>query len=288
MRFKSLEFQIGIRVHKNRYFFKDTSLIKDFCFIKNPRNYWLADPFVINIGDKHYIFAEAARKTNWRGKLVYSEINEENLKKCKWKTCLLEDYHLSFPNVFTDTEGLHVIPESSESKALYRYNLISQQNKKITFGKKEILKNNVQFVDSIFYKEYLITYNIESLPYKLQMFAKDGNHLIDEIVDSRQHLRPAGNIITDITDIFVSQDCEAEYGQGIIFNRIMIKNGRLNIKPLLEVDASLLNKELKQKIFTGIHTYNFDDKYEVIDVKKNTLSLPGFVGKIIRRIKSRK
>lgn len=287
MKIKTLEFQIGIREHNGSFLYNDVGRIALFRFIKNPVLYWLADPFIININGKHFIFAEAAKKLTWKGKLVYSEINEKNPLSLKWKTCLKKDFHLSFPNVFIHSNSLYLMPETNEDNTLSIYKNINNLEPPFKWEKCCTLIKNKKLVDTIIYGEYLVSYDISNSCFKLELYS---NHhtLLDAIEDHDLSLRPAGNIIykNDNKTILLTQNCKNEYGEGIIFNSFEIKDSKMSIEPLFEVNSSFLNAVFSRKIFSGIHTYNFDDKYEVIDVRKEVLSIQGIFRKFLNRVKT--
>ncbi len=284
MKIKTMEFQIGIRPHNGSFLYKDVNLISKFIFIKNPLGYWLADPFVIRVSEKHYLFAEAATKLKWKGKLVYAEINPFRPNKLKWKVCMKEKNHLSFPNVFLIEDTLFMLPETSEGNFLSVYKNIGDLSS-LKWKKEKSYIIGKKLVDSIFIDNYIVTYNISNTDYCLELYSKGAAQLIDSICDSDYKLRPAGRFIeTEDELIFVSQNCLREYGEGLIFNSFSIVDNQMIINKKFEINYVDLNKVFGKKNYVGIHTYNFDDKYEVIDVRKENFSFLGVIRKIINKI----
>lgn len=284
MKLKSMEFQIGIRKHKGNFLYNNPKLIEEFIFIKNPHKYWLADPFIININGKHFLFAEAATKSAWKGEIVFAEIKPDKINSVKWKKCLKKDFHLSFPNVFLISNTLCMMPETNEDNCVSIYECNSFENN-VAWSDKKIVLNDIQSVDSVSFEDYLITYNISDALYKLQFYSLTNRNLLFEIPDKEYKLRPAGNVISSSKClIFPSQDCKSEYGGGLIFNQLLINNDSIEINKLVELDSNFLNAAFNSKRFTGIHTYNSDDEYEVIDIKTNRFSLAGLLKKIISKL----
>ena len=284
MKLKSMEFQIGIRKHKGIFLYNNPGLIKDFLFIKNPHKYWLADPFIININGKHFLFAEAATKSAWKGEIVFAEIKSDKINSVKWKKCLKKDFHLSFPNVFLTGNTLCMMPETNEDNCVSIYECNSFEND-VVWSDKKIVLSHIQSVDSVALEDYLITYNISGELYKLQFYSLTNRKLLFEIPDLDSKLRPAGKvIISNNILIYPSQDCEREYGGGLIFNQLLIDNDSIEINKFVELDSNFLNAAFNSKRFTGIHTYNSDDEYEVIDIKTNRFSLAGLLKKIISKL----
>ena len=286
MSIKSFEFQVAIRRHHNTFLYQDKKHLQDFILIKNPLLYWLADPFVVEINGLHYLFVEAANRITGKGKLIYTILESKSLNRCKWKKCLKEKYHLSFPNLFIDNDYLKMIPETHQNSCISVYE--SSLNKK-TFNNWSIDKtyvSNIECVDTIFLKNYLITYNISNPHYRLELYSLDGKCLFS-CFDTELTLRPAGKILYNNNHtIYVSQNCKHGYGSGIIFNYIDISRRTIYLKPFLQIDYNDLNIVFNNNIYNGIHTYNKDSEYEVVDIKLTKFNAFGFIGKCYNKIKS--
>lgn len=286
MKIKTMEFQLCIRKHNNAFLYENKELISDFVFIKNPKFHWLADPFIINIKNKHYLFVEAATKISWKGKLIYTEINPNNINKCKWKKCLKKDFHLSFPNVFIKDNELYMLPETSGDNSLAVYKCAN--NDFSSWKKEQTLIEGKTLVDTVFFNDYFVSYNISQNSFSLELYSKSSKELLDSIVDEGLTLRPAGKIFyTKHNDyVFVSQDCTFEYGCGLIFNKFSTENNKMIIRKDFEIDYKNLNKAFKRNNIVGIHTYNFDDTYEVIDIRKEHFGFLGLLKKVSDKLKN--
>ena len=287
MNLKSYEFQLAIRMIKNSAFlYRDKNVLLEYHFIKNPIFRWLADPFLFEYNGKHYIFAESASRITGKGKLVYSEININNIKKCKWKKCLNKKYHLSFPNIYKKNGIIIMVPESYQDKCVAKY-VLSNENNFDSWIKTSEIVSNVSYVDTIAFEKYYVSYDISSSMNSLKLLSANGK-ILDFVNDIDLSLRPAGKMfINDKNYIFVSQNCKKIYGEGLFFNFFSVDNNKMKIKQFYSIDFNDLNRILNKKDFVGIHTYNFDSKFEIVDVRIERFDIIGLLGKIFEKAKNR-
>ena len=281
-----MEFQVAIRIHDKHFLFEDRNVLSNFIFVKNPFMHWLADPFVLEYRGEHYLFVESANRITGKGHLLYTKINENITTKYKWKVLMKKKFHLSFPNVFVEDNRLKMIPETYQDGCIAIYECLGKME---NWKKNDVVVGGSAFVDTIQYNDLFITYDISCDLCKLKLFSSDGS-ILDSIDDTSFSLRPAGKLIyNDNQAIFVSQKCQKIYGEGLVFQRInILENGKMKIKRLFEINYSDLNSTFKSNDFVGIHTYNFDECFEVIDVRKTRFNLFGLIGKIIDKLKKRK
>lgn len=287
MNIKSYEFKLAIReIQDNTYLYKDKSLLKEFKFIKNPFTRWLADPFVVEINNRHYIFAESASRITGKGKLIYTEINEKKINKCHWKTCLKEKFHLSFPNVSFENGKIEMIPETYQDNCIANY--VLKDDKQFSWVKNNEIISNVKYVDTIKINEGYISYDISVATFALKFLSEEGK-VIDSIPDENMSLRPAGKMFLDGKKrVLVTQNCKTIYGEGLFFNEFNLEKGsKIKLDPFLAIDYKDLNSIFDVSYYVGIHTYNFDSKYEIIDVRVKKFNFLGLLGKIFDKIKSR-
>ena len=97
---------------------KNPTLSKSI-IIKNPKNSFLADPFVIKYNNKTVIFVEDYSFKNRKGKISAYEINSESYKKLG--TVIEEEFHLSYPFLIEDKEDLFMVPETHQTKDIRIY-----------------------------------------------------------------------------------------------------------------------------------------------------------------------
>ena len=87
--------------------------------IKNPKNSFLADPFVIKYNNKTVIFVEDYSFKNRKGKISAYEINSEGYKKLG--AVIEEEFHLSYPFLIEDKEDLFMVPETHQTNDIRIY-----------------------------------------------------------------------------------------------------------------------------------------------------------------------
>lgn len=281
MNSKSETYCIYYREIIGQNLFEKIECLSDFVKIKNPLFRWCADPFVLNINGKEYIFAEISSFLTRKGKIGYVCLNE---KKKRWRYCFKPKFHVSFPNVFLSDNRVYVMPETFEDGCLALYQL----NDSLKFIKKEVLFNSSFTVDSIIFDKYLITYDSVSEHAVKSICVREfkkPNSILHKVVDYKNVFRPAGNIFKNGDSfVFPTQNCSERYGGGIIFNKLYLDNEQFSFETLHSITKYDVKKYLNIKNCVGCHTYNFDNTYEVIDVIYDRFSILGFFQKVSRKI----
>lgn len=261
---------------------------KTFNIIDNVKTSWAADPFVFEYNGEVYIFAELLNYKRGKGCIGYSKLENGNFTP--WKEVIIEKYHLSFPNIKEENGNIYIYPETNEDNSFYRYKAINFPD---TWEKEKIYINDMQIVDSIFFKydndKYFMTYDIKKEPKKLLLFnVKDDEILLNTkqvLNDNDEEARPAGNILVeDNKYIRVAQNCVDFYGKSLKFFEFKINNNKYKEKLIKEINISdvIINKKMK---FHGIHTYNISNNYEVVDLKFKRFLLYSVIQRIKRKIK---
>lgn len=263
------QWQVAYRLKPEGSIFSDTST--PFIVIPNTRRYTAADPFLFTEKGILYLFVELFDKKEDRGKLGYAIFDGE--KFSDWKMIISEPYHLSYPNIFKYKDDIYIIPESNESDTLYAYRAVNFPDKweKI---KNPILKDR-KLVDTTFldYNEQhlMFTYDIaDNDNKKLYVYSIDesGNvkdYINDFISNDDSSARPGGNFFTYKDDIIrVSQDCTGDYGIGVVFSRIKQCSPECYEEERV-LRISPKDVKINKNFISGLHTYNANEKIEVID-----------------------
>ena len=87
--------------------------------IPNPKNRFLADPFLVKRNGVHYCFVEDYDYATKKGCISVYEITR---KKCKeLGVALTEDFHLSYPFIFQYKDELFMCPETHEKREIRIY-----------------------------------------------------------------------------------------------------------------------------------------------------------------------
>lgn len=273
---------------------KSSNIIKDksskFNVIENASKCWAADPFVVEVEGKIFIFAELYDYTRGRGVIGYYEL--DNLEK-KWRIAINEPYHLSYPHIYQKGNDIYLMPEAIASQSLYCYRAISFPDK---WEKLEPIRKNVRYADTSIFewkdKELALTYRmLENGQYDLVLLDLQ-DQTKDKVIELTDiDLRRPGGKICSKECIRVAQNCREGYGKGLIFYHYNIDQyGNYTEKEIerLSPEQMTLSKNL---YLDGMHTYNVSEHYEVIDIKTRTIGLLQLAlrvkGKIKRTIMKR-
>ena len=87
--------------------------------IENPKNHFLADPFVITKSNKTYCFVEDFDCVLSRGCISLYELNETKATRCG--EIISEPFHMSYPYVFEYQSKFYMVPETCQNKDIRLY-----------------------------------------------------------------------------------------------------------------------------------------------------------------------
>jgi hypothetical protein len=241
--------------------------------------FW-ADPHIIQVNEKYYIFIEEFLNSKNKGHISVMELDELGNWKAPVKV-LEKDYHLSYPFVFKWNDRFYMVPESLGNKSIDLYECIEFPYK---WNFKQHLMNNVSAVDTtlIHYcgKWWLFTAMAENeaaAPYvELFLFYTDDlfsgewkAHLQNPIISDVKSARPAGSLFLKDGRLFrPSQDCSKAYGYGFDLNEIMI----LTETEYREKKISSTRPNWDKSIL-ATHTFANCGNLTVIDVFRQTLKI---------------
>jgi len=248
--------------------------LNTFCYLKYKKGTFIADPFIINKEGISYIFIEEYDYKKAKGHISVTSIDSQGNQSSIQK--IIENpFHMSYPFVF-EVDGTHyIIPETSSDHTIQLYRCIDFPGK---WEFQQNLMDNINAKDStLFYfdkKWWLFTsvndagikelvYNELFLYYSDDVFSgKWQSHPLNPIVTDPKLSRSAGKIFQQDGNIYrPSQDCLGNYGNAINFCKITV----LNEHNYEEVTVSKIKPDWDSKL-KGLHTYNFDDQFAVIDV----------------------
>lgn len=255
-----------------------------FTLVKNSKRYWAADPFLFEHKGQTYIFAELYDYIRCRGVIGYCTIDSKG--KTKWKPVIIENYHLSFPNIFCDDKDIYIMPESNESDSLYLYKAIDFPDK---WEKERVLRENIKVVDTTILindnTPYALTYQIDIEP-QAELRVLDLKHPGKDYNPKLEHQelrRPAGKVLENLK-IRAAQNCAEGYGKGLVFYQYHFVNQEYSEKELKKLYPEEI--ELSEAIYLdGMHTYNFSEHYEVIDIKTRRLNLLNLFMRVFCKLK---
>lgn len=258
----------------------------EFTVVKNGFRFWAADPFVFEYNEEVYIFAELYDYIRCRGVLGYYKLKEKS--ESKWKPIIVENYHMSYPNIFRLGDEVFIMPEANASGELYMYRAVEFPDK---WEKCHVLRAGVEYADTTPFiwngKKKALTYQVTD-PYHPELFILD---LEDSTLDRKLELpnverrRSAGNVFEyQGKRIRPAQDCVEDYGKGIIFYEYGITpDGEYFENEVLELKPEQL--VLSRKLYLdGMHTYNCSEHYEVVDIKTRRFNLLNFIFRFVGKV----
>lgn len=235
---------------------------------------WYADPFLFTYENKTFLFFELYDMKQRKGKIAYCEIIEGEFGEI---TVILDKpYHLSFPYIFEWNGSVYLMPESSEANKII---IFKSDNFPLDWSEHKILIDSIKVCDSIILTSttgyWLLTSTIINGGFRVTKEAYKVNLDRMEIIGSpifygegSYGYRNAGKIITRRHNQFrVAQDCtNNKYGKGlVVYNTEIDDFGSLKEHEIKHIDGRSLN--VNNNYFDGVHTYNSNEKYEVIDLK---------------------
>lgn len=250
----------------------DSTLLDDrttpFRIIPNNWRYWYADPHLIKVEGKTWVFAEAYDRVLRRGVVSCCEIRESGVTP--WKVVLKQPYHLSYPHLLQKGGKIWMIPESyvANEIAVFRAKRFPEQWEKV-----KVLKQGGEPVDSTVFhsgdQRWLLTLECSEdklMIYPLSDDGISGKGFCAKHADA--NARPAGYLFHhDGKLIRPAQDCTESYGCALNFYEV-------NTVAESEYAETLLVKLRPEDIPCdlncapkGLHTYNMTEDYEVVDFK---------------------
>ncbi|MBR4960855.1 MAG: hypothetical protein IKY52_08170 [Clostridia bacterium] len=239
-----------------------------FTCIPNTWRYWCADPHIITENGKTYIFAELYDRVLRRGVIGYCELRENGVTP--WQIALKMPFHLSYPHLLRKDADIYMIPESYVADEIAVYKAVSFPD---CWEKRMVLREHFCAVDSTILewdrKAYMLTLKFTGDTERLVLFSmenegwkKDGQ----TVVENDHQKRPGGHFFFHNGDyIRPAQDCSESYGCALNFYKVT------SLDPYTEelvakIKPDMLRTDLG-RIADGIHTYNRNEQYEVIDLK---------------------
>ncbi|MDP4222312.1 MAG: hypothetical protein Q8868_03270 [Bacteroidota bacterium] len=234
--------------------------------------FW-ADPFVISKDGNHYIFVEEFIYRKNRAHLSVLTL-DSSANLLDRQIILDKPYHLSYPFIFKYDETYFMIPESSENRTIDLYRCTYFPDRWVFM--KTIMKDLKAVDTTLFFhnnKWWLFTVideteGISGCETELFLFYSDSpfsdhweSHPMNPVVADARKARPAGNLFISSGRIYrPSQDCSVRYGNSLNLNEIIELS-----ETGYEEKEIYKNKPVWDKKFKGMHTFNSDHDFMIID-----------------------
>lgn len=250
--------------------FRNTKI--HFKIISNGHRGWYADPFLFDHKGDTYLFAEFFSYELGRGVISVSKYDTEKEKFSKFSEIIRENYHLSYPVVFSYNNQIYMMPECGESNDLFFYRAVDFPNR---WEKISVVDKRIRLADSTPFQveKDLFLFSLkqknDSADGELILMKYDGTVFqpIKTITKDMSIARPGGNIIiSDDSIIRVAQNCEEDYGRELSFISVKGLNSNYQEKVVSRLTPNDISLN-KGKPPVGIHTYNSSRNFEVIDLK---------------------
>lgn len=176
--------------------------------IKNPKNHFFADPFVITKNNKTICFVEDYDYQKKKGHITAIEITDKKNYEVLG-TVIEEDFHMSFPYIFEYENELYMVPETVEAQAIRLYKCLEFPFK---WTYQNDILSNISAVDTM-------------------IFELDGRWWLLSNMAENQHRDHCTRLMAYYSDNPLSGEWTAHQNNPLIFDSEIARNGGiLNIK----------------------------------------------------------
>ena len=241
---------------------KDSTLRKSIR-IKNPKNRFLADPFLIRKAKTHYCYVEDFDFLASKANISVFEISKNGAKELG--NALTEDFHLSYPFLFKYNGELYMCPETHEKREIRIYKCtefpLKWEFQMTLMEDISAHDTNIFFHDDMWWLVTTIDHNenhdqVSKLcvfyspnPLTKDWIPHEKNPVIFDPLKGRN-----GGLIKDSTGIYRVYQRQGfdSYGKSLGVTKI----SKISEKDYLEEDLF----EIEPKFFKnikGVHTYNY-------------------------------
>lgn len=268
-----VEWCVAIREYPSCSLFFESN-VTPFIPIPNSFRYWAADPFIIDYDNKTMLFVELYDRFKRKGLIGYMDITKG--VKTKFKQVFETNCHLSYPMCFIYEKDLYAIPESNNIKKLLllKWNKIREEFEVVRTFMDGYCLADTTFVECgkdcyMLTTEVTHNDNVGTLSiFKLIGGGKFQSSPKNPVKHDKTIARNGGMIINHDGKLYrVSQDCGNGYGSGLNLNLIdSISLDNYQETLIMKVRPSDIRIKGVKNI-DGIHTYNSNSRYEVIDYK---------------------
>ncbi|MTI38197.1 glucosamine inositolphosphorylceramide transferase family protein [Fulvivirga lutimaris] len=241
-----------------------------------PKNYDWADPFVIKHENKYHLFFEELNRSKGMGQISYMQFdNDGSLIPNSKSIVIKEDYHLSYPFVFSWKGKYYILPEAAESKKLFLYeakDFPHQWIKKCCILEEELYDATLVNHENIWYlfatKKYHPSKSADqylNIYYADNLLSNDWTgHPQNPIKSTVLGSRPAGGIFKYHNKLIRPAQIGApKYGYGINFYEIL----KLTKTEFKEEFFDKIEPDFEEGILAS-HTFNSVNGLSVIDVQR--------------------
>ncbi len=248
---------VGVRV-------KDTG---QYVTIDTPAGTWIADPFLYEADDEHYLFVEFYEVAKEKACLAYYRFIDG--KPVYQGKIVEQPYHMSYPCVFSYHGEHYMIPETSANQSMDLYKAVHFPNQ---WEKVSCLSSGTRYVDTTVLKQgediKLVSYRKDNGSWYLDAFSLDMEQKKIALLASKKYDtnigRPAGSFIMEDGLVRPAQNCASKYGESIILYQVdRFEKDHFEEHEKARIEVASLPMDVKAN---RVHTINQDSKYECVDV----------------------
>lgn len=235
-----------------------------------PRDRFWADPFVVDDGERTWLFFEDLPYSDGKGRLAVMELLADGTHTHPVEI-LERPYHLSYPFVFHWEGAWWMLPETRANRTLELYRAAEFPHR---WELAQTLLTDVSLADATLFEH----------GGRWWMFASDGahgkspndevslfmapsplgpwrEHPRSPVVSDVRRARPAGRVFTHAGKVYrPAQDGSVRYGYAVVLHEIT----RLDEQAYVEEVAGRIDPGWRRGNL-GTHTYNASARWEVLD-----------------------
>lgn len=234
-----------------------------------PPGHSYADPLLIEHGNRHWLFMEDLVYAKGRARIVCVELGE-NTAKIEATPVLDKPHHLSYPFVFKRGSDIFMVPESGETNSIELFRAVSFPDRWEGLGAilSGLWGSDATLIEHGGMLWMFLTVARRGmhpsdelhLYYAADLLGPWESHRMNPIVTDVRAGRGAGRIFSqDGVLIRPAQDSARRYGHAINFQALKV----LSEDDYQEETVGRLDP--RQLHAAATHTYNFDQRYEVVD-----------------------
>jgi hypothetical protein len=237
--------------------------------LPNPVGRYLADPCLIEVGARHFLFVEDYSNAARRAVISVTEAGPDGL----WsppRRVLACDHHLSYPFVFEHEGAIYMLPETGQAGRIELHRAVAFPH---DWRLDRVLLDGLTAVDATLHIEEGLLWLFANIVEghgdrgELWLFSSrslDGEwraHPQNPIVTDPGTARPAGRLFKrGGVLIRPGQDCSRRYGEAVVLNRVDV----LSPREYRETPVGRIEPDWMPGV-EGTHTYTFDSRYECLD-----------------------
>jgi hypothetical protein len=247
--------------------------MEGFRVIVPPRGRSWADPFLASHAGRRYVFFEDQDHSTLRGAISRAEVLPDG-SLGEPVTVLSRDYHLSYPLVFASRGTWYMLPETSENRTIELYRAVDFPDH---WELDAVLLEGVSALDTTPFRRDGVTWifaNVRTFEHRhtdlVHLFHADELtgawhlHPASPIAADARSARPAGRVVEAAGRLLrPAQDGAKSYGHQLVFNEITV----LTTDRYAETEVRRVAPGWV-KGGVGIHHYDADDLYEVVDIRR--------------------